>query len=287
MRSGFSHIILLVLIVVSASIVFVIIKSGLPFSKVIDYGQVDWDYIPRSMKVRWDFDNSLNKWIRTSNNKIVPKCDEPFIINSPVDLNLVSGILYPGQIRGTDYKPHGSFRFDDLVNNEVEVRAITEGYVKKVAKYEDEWSEQKLLFYVNPCGIMVMHDHLVDVSPKLQELYDTIPLGENGDSRTTDVSDKDVKLEKGELIATSVGYEYFPGGANDKNIFVDFGLYDLREENGVIYSNELRSEHTNINEYGQYARCWLDYLSNKDGEYLSSLPPGGSEGSVSDYCDTI
>lgn len=229
--------------------------------------------------VSWSFNG--NSWQASITP---PVCPQPLVFPSPVDINLISGILYPGQIRGGDYKPHGGFRFDNRDDNDIEVRAIMDGYILKASRYEDFGGEiQNFLFYINDCGIMVMHDHLLTLSPKLQTMFDKIPLNKNGDSRTTYITPK-VYVKKGEVLATQIGYKNFPGGYNDKNVFVDFGLYDLRKTNGVNYDSSFRAKHPNINEHGTYALCWFDYLSKEDGDIVRSLPSSGNEGKMSDYC---
>ncbi|MBS3124483.1 hypothetical protein J4437_07700 [Candidatus Woesearchaeota archaeon] len=57
--------------------------------------------------VRWDYKNG--KWIPT---REPPACPEPLVLKVPVDLERVNGILYPGQVRGDDFKPHGGFATD-------------------------------------------------------------------------------------------------------------------------------------------------------------------------------
>lgn len=214
-----------------------------------------------------------------------PDCPKPLEFPAPVDVGLASGILYPGQIRGNDYKPHGGFRFDNLDSNDVEVRAIMDGYITKAAKYDDGYDVQIQIFYINDCGIMVMNDHMLTPSPRLEEVLADIPVGKDGDSRTTFINPP-VFIEKGDLIATEVGYPNFPGGHNDKNIFVDFGLYDLRETNGVNYDEEFRAKYPNINEYGTHALCWLDYLEEPAKTIIKNLPAEGSERKESEYCNS-
>ncbi len=223
---------------------------------------------------RWYFDFDSKEW-RVSGNP--PDCPEPLALPAPVDVKLASGIIYPGQIRGGDYKPHGGFRFDNRSTNIVEVRAIMDGYVLKASRYEDSGDVQNFLFYVNDCGIMVMHDHLLTLSSKLQEMFDKLPLNKNGDSRTTVITSK-VYLKKGEVMATEVGYK------KNSNIFLDFGLYDLRRTNGIEYNDTFRAENSSINEYGAHGLCWLDYLSDNEKIIVRNLPAGGHEGKVSDYC---
>ncbi|MEK7070187.1 MAG: hypothetical protein AAB966_00090, partial [Patescibacteria group bacterium] len=127
------------------------------------------------------------------------------------------------------------------------------------------------------------HDHLLTLTPKLQEMFDSLPLNKNGDSRTTYILPK-VFVKKGEVLATQIGYRNFPGGYKDKNVGVDFGLYDLRKTNGVNYDSAFRAKHPNINEYGTYAVCWFDYFSSEDETIVRNLPATGNDGKVSDYC---
>lgn len=232
------------------------------------------NFVPSEKKdVTWNFDD---EWVP---NGEPPKCDDTLLdpLIPPVDITQASGVLYPGQERGGDYKPHGGIRFDNNDTNETEVRAIMNGYLLKASKYEEGEGEiQTLIFYVNPCGIMVMHDHLLTLAPKIEEALKDIPIGKNGDSRTTNIKTK-VNITKGELIATAVGLQ------KTKNIFVDFGLYDLRETNGIYYSPEYRSKQPSLNEYGPYALCWIELFTNEQETFLKNLPTG-NEGSLSDYC---
>lgn len=268
MRKKNLNLFIITILLIIVGVVFYLSKNShkdLPFTS---------NYNPN-----WTFDGK--SWQATGNT---PVCLDPLEFPSPVDVNLASGILYPGHERGNDYKPHGGFRFDNRDTNNIEVRAIMDGYILKASKYEDFGGEiQNFLFYINYCGIMVMHDHLLTLSPKLQKVFDKIPLNKNGDSRTTNIVPL-VYIKKGELLATEIGYRNFPGGYNDKNVFVDFGLYDLRKTNGVNYDSAFRAKHPNINEYGTYAVCWFDYLSSEHEAIIRSLPASGNEGKISDYC---
>lgn len=228
-------------------------------------------------EVSWVFDNDTKTWQANGNP---PDCPEDLKFPAPVDLSLASGILYPGQERGGDYKPHGGFRFDNRDSNEIEVRAIMDGVILKASKYLEAGEEQILFFYVNDCGVMVMHDHFLTLSPKLEEALSKLPLNQEGDSRTTNIEPK-AAIKKGDVLATEIGHKNYKG---QKNIFVDFGLYDLRQTNGVIYDSSFRSRFPMIDEYGLYAVCWFDYLFPGDESIVRSLPAGGHEGKVSDYC---
>ncbi|MFZ2152542.1 MAG: hypothetical protein WAV41_00595 [Microgenomates group bacterium] len=212
-----------------------------------------------------------------------PLCPDPLTLSSPVDLRQVSGILYPGQERGNDYKPHGGFRFDNNINNQIDVYAPMDGSLFKAARHLESGEVQYSLYFINNCGFMYKLDHLRELTAKFNEILDKIPMGVEGDSRTTEVSPA-IFVARSQHIATKVGFEYFKGGYKDKNIFVDFGLYDLRKTNGVNYDSAFRAKHPNINEYGTSAVCWFDYLSSEDEAIVRSLPATGNSGKTSDYC---
>lgn len=234
--------------------------------------------LPNNKDISWVFDFNTKAW-QVSGNP--PECPDPLELPSPVDANLASGILYPGQERGNDYKPHGGFRFDNRDTNEIEVRAIMDGVILKASRYLEDGEEQILFFYVSDCGFMVMHDHLLTLSSKLKTVLDKVPLGKEGDSRTTNIAPK-VYIKKGEVLATEVGLRNFKG---QKNIGIDFGLYDLRKTNGVVYDSSFRTRFPMIDEYGTHAVCWLDYLEQPDKGRVKSLPGvDGKSGTSSDYC---
>lgn len=258
----------ILLVVAISTTVFFLVRAGdktsLPF---MNKGEVSWD-----------FDFNSKRWQVRGNP---PICPNPLVFSSPVDVSLVSGILYPGQERGGDYKPHGGFRFDNRDTNKVEVRAIMDGAMIKASRYLEVGEEQVLLFYVNDCGIMVKHDHLLTLSPRLKTILDKIPLGKEGDSRTTNIEPK-VYIKKGEVLATEVGFRNFN---SHKNVSVDYGLYDLRTTNGVNYDSSFRSRFPLIDENGMHALCWLNYLEEPEKSIVKGLPGAdGENGTQSDYC---
>ena len=58
---------------------------------------------PPAVGVTWQFDGS--NWTSTGTP---PPCPTPLTFTTPVDLFRVTSILYPGQARGGDYKPHAT-----------------------------------------------------------------------------------------------------------------------------------------------------------------------------------
>lgn len=255
------------------SILVICVFGGLVFFLILNRAQrnnTDSKGLTTS-RTYWMFDGTSWKTNNTS-----PPCLEPLSFPAPADVSLASGIIYPGQIRGGDYKPHGGFRFDTLISNNVDVYAPIDAYLFRTARHFESGEIQYSLFFIHDCGIMYKLDHLKELTDAFESILSNIPMGEEGDSRTTEIAP--VFVAKGELIATKVGFE------SNKNIFFDFGLYDLRRTNGVAYDSGFRSNHPNINEYGIYALCFLDYLEEKDKNIVKSLPAGGIEGKTSDYC---
>ena len=91
------------------------------------------------------------------------------------------------------------------------------------------------------------------------------------------VHDVSFTVEQGEIVGTSVGIP-------PSNIFVDFGLYDVRQPNNVIPNPAWADLFANDKEFGHYGVCFFDYLPGTDGQTLRSLPTG-NEGKTSDYCE--
>ena len=66
--------------------------------------------------------NSIGEIIQKAKEKTTQSdCPDPFVFQLPIDINKATSVLYPGQIRGGDYKAHGGFRFDKSLPNEITV----------------------------------------------------------------------------------------------------------------------------------------------------------------------
>ncbi|MEK6760897.1 MAG: hypothetical protein AABX93_03160 [Nanoarchaeota archaeon] len=234
------------------------------------------DFFAQDAKIDWYFDMESKNWKVSG---APPECDEPLIFPSPADIKLASSILYPGQIRGGDYKPHGGIRFDGLENNGVDVYAPMDGNLFMAARHLESGEVQYSLYFTNDCGMLYKLDHLRELTSKFNSIMEKIPMGGEGDSRTTQIFPS-IFVGKGEHVATKIGIE-----AN-KNIFFDFGVYDLRKTNGVVYDEEFRAKFYNIDQFGTHALCWLDYLEGEEKNIAKSLQGGdGISGKTSDYCD--
>ena len=230
-----------------------------------------------STDVQWSF--RATAW---SPNGVPPVCPQPFVVQTPVDINLVTAALWPGQVRG-GYVAHGGFRFDgnddgnDSGNdsNNITVRAPISSHLVQASQYLESGDKQYLLFFSVPCGFFYRFDHVRVLSPKLADALGDLPPPTPGDSRTAYINPP-VSIEQGEVIGTSVGI--FPS-----NIFVDFGLYDLRSPNNVMPNPAWTDLYAADREFGHYGVCFFDYLPGSHGEIMRSLPTG-KEGKTSDYC---
>lgn len=191
-------------------------------------------------------------------------CPNPLIIQTPIDLNKVTSILYPGQMRGGDFKPHGGFRFDNSKPDEIEVKAPMDAKFVEGSRYIEQGEVQYMFDFQTSCGIRFRFDHLLVLTPKFAKIAESLPNPKVDDSRTTRINPS-VDVQRGEVIATAVGLQ------KGKNVFVDFGVYDM---NGKLFQNPREN-----------AICWFDLLPPEDTVKVKSLPPADSvSGSQSTLC---
>ncbi|OGE25885.1 hypothetical protein A3C26_00930 [Candidatus Daviesbacteria bacterium RIFCSPHIGHO2_02_FULL_39_12] len=197
-------------------------------------------------------------------SKKLSKCPDSLILQTPVDLNKVTSILYPGQVRGGDFKPHGGFRFDNSKVDEIEVRAPVDAQLEDASRYIEQGEVQYMFDFQTSCGIRYRFDYLLVLAPKFTGAAGNLPNPKEHDSRTTRVNPP-ISIKKGEVIATAVGLK------NSNNVFVDFGVYDMR---GKFFQSPR-----------QNAICWFDLLPPQDSAKVKSLPPADSvSGSQSTLC---
>lgn len=232
---------------------------------------------PSSSTITWGTDQAGN-W--TAYGGTPPTCPAQPMLKMPADTSKVTTVLYPGQTRGGNYKPHGGLRFDNITNNEVTVTAPIDGYIYRGARYLVSGETQYTFDVINSCGVMFRVGHLLNLTSKYQTLANNFPAATEGDSRTTRV-DGHVSVTAGEQIATKVGTSV--GGANT---FFDFGVYDLRNKNAASTDATWAANSAHDPELAQHAVCWLkDWLPLADETRLNSLPAGDpTSGKNSDYC---
>ncbi len=225
-----------------------------------------------SSDITWQWNDS--EWF---SNKTPPACSNPLLTELPVDINLVTAILYPGQIRGGDYKAHGGFRFSDS-SNLIQVKIPLDSVVTSASRYIQDGEVQYFFNFVNSCGLAYRFDHLLTLTEKFQKIAESLPEAKPDDSRTTKI-EPPVKVTRGELVASAIGFE------KTKNVFVDFGVYDLRTPNLASKKPNFASTYANSKEFIFYGICWLNEYPTEISTKLKALPAGdGASSKTSDYC---
>ena len=200
----------------------------------------------------------------------------PLQLVTPTDLTLVTSVLYPGQYRGDDYKPHGGFRYDNSQSGDITIIAPMDARVVDGNRMLANGEIQYMFDFIAPCGIWYRFGHLRELSPKFAAIAETLPEAIEGDSHTYELNAV-VTVTSGETIATAVGTK------NDNTIGVDWGVYDIRSKNKASEDPLWTALHPGGQE--QHGVCWFDFLSPEDEEIVRSLPPtDGVSGAMSDYC---
>ena len=231
-------------------------------------------------EINWDYNQETQTWQASG---IPPSCPTPLTLTTPVNLSRVTSILYPGQTRGGWFKPHGGFRFDAPdETGDIIVVAPMAATVWRASR--GLWGENKEIQYmfdfINACGILYRLGHLRELSPRFQQIAESLPPAVEGDSRTTPVA-AGQHVSPGETIGTAVGFLAYQN--NEENFSLDWGVYDLRERNDASANPAWLAQHPG--EFPAYAICWFDYLSLADQAIVRSLPPAdGQSGTTSDYC---
>lgn len=223
-----------------------------------------------SSEIIWSYTQD-NEW---ASSETPPKCEEPIELTFPSDVSTATNTLWPGQVRG-DFKAHGGVRYDNTPSGEVEVVAPYDARVYRVGRYDFDGSgeQQMVIDFINNCGIMYRFDHLLELAPKFRSIYNNFP-GDGSTSQFYEV-DEQVAIEKGELLATKIG---FPAMGN---VFYDLGVYDLRQKNEASQNKGWASQHAP--EVAHYGVCWFDLMPDDINQTLRNLPTG-KEGKTSAYC---
>jgi len=199
------------------------------------------------------------------------------MLKMPVDISLVTSILYPGQSRGSNYKPHGSFRFDNSKNSDITVTAPMSGFIVRGGHYIAEGEIQYTFDVFNNCGVMFRVGHLRVIPDDLMKLT-TSWTAANDNSATNEINPR-VFIEAGHKLATSVGI------VDQNNAFFDWGVYDFRSENEASKSTSFQSAHAQDKELSWHAVCWFDWLPSSDEAKIRALPAGDpASAKNSDYC---
>lgn len=217
----------------------------------------------------------------------VPPCPDPLFSHSIVDTTLMKNFLYPGQYRGTDYKPHGGIGLSD---SQASIRLPMDAKLISAARYIQAGDLQYFLEFRNDCGIQFRYDHLLTLTPVFQEFIDKLPPAKPDDSRTTSVNSQ--VFPAGTEIATAVGLPAM------NNTGFDFGVMDLRQPNEISKNPQWAAiqDHQDNWEQDAYGICWFDILPPVDAsrfrarEAILGKEPDVEDltdpaKAVSDYCD--
>ncbi len=226
---------------------------------------------------------SLVTWSQTSDgwrpSRTPPACANPLRILLPVDITKATSILYPGQYRGGDYKPHGGFGFDDNPDQAIDVVAPLTGMAVRGSRYLENGEIQYSIDVISSCGIMYRLDHLLTLTAKFQAHADALPSA--GESSASTNFTPPFLVSEGEKLASAVGLT-----KPSKNVFVDFGVYDMRSFNQVSSDPAWIAQHPGNREMSGHAVCWFDLLDAQNEATVRSLPSrDGTNGKTSDYCD--
>jgi hypothetical protein len=223
-----------------------------------------------SADVSWSYSGSA--W---QANTTPPNCPEPMTIAFPADLSKATAILYPGQVRGGDYKAHGGARFDNSKNTDVPVSLPVDAKLIDGSRYIEVGEVQYMLDFEMSCGIRIRLDHLLTLAPDFQALVDAqLPAAKPDDSRTTNFSGSNF-FAANTLVATAAGHT--------GNVAFDFGVYDLRKRNAVSQNATWAAEHANKASQAYYAVCWLDWIPAAQQSALQAAI-NTTQNKTSDYC---
>lgn len=194
----------------------------------------------------------------------------------PVDINKVTSVLYPGQKRSTGYKSHGGFLFGNTSSESVDVSIPVDSSLTKASRYIEQSQVQYFMIFTNSCGYAYRFDHLRTLTPKFQEIMNKLPEPQVDDSRTTSIEPA-ISLKAGEKVATGVGF--------NNNTAMDFGVYDLHQQNEASKNPSYASKHADEKEFTYYGTCFFSYFSSDIESKLRALPAADQmAGKTSDYC---
>lgn len=262
-KQGFSHLLILVAIVVLGIVGF----AGYRVIRADSIGVSDENF---------DSQQNANTEDQSSDkvSELSVDCSEQLVLSLPVPISDVASIMYPGQYRGGNFKPHGGFRMKST-SNDVNVVMPMDAKVVKAARYLEQAEIQYLFEFSNECQMRMRFDHLATLSSELQSVADTLPEAKPDESRTTNIDGP--SLKKGTIVATRVGF------VKNNNVSFDFGLFDDSKKNEASSDATWASVHQFEND--QHGVCWFDYLNESDRQSVLALPATDmTSGKTSDYC---
>ena len=233
------------------------------------------------LTIRWHVMNESQSW---ESNSSPPECgdiDELFTI-FPVGINNLTQFARPGRLGTGNYDDavyiaHGALRTDNSSHAEQPVKFPAKGFslASAAQRFESRYSDlaQIKLEFIHPCGLQVRIDHLNSLTDKWSEILKDLPLNEDSSSRITFFPQGVHFVSDGELLSYGIGHP--------TNVYLDFGVYDLRSKNNV--HEYIFNEWPEYIGQGDYGICWVGLFGSEIESVLQSLPPGANPDS--DYCD--
>ncbi len=254
-----------------------IIAVALMLVVVVVIGAVGWRVVSKSRSDNSSTASQSQNTTTSTNDTASQACDTTPVVSLPVEKALIESILYPGQSRGGNYKPHGGFRLN-TVDNTASITLPLDARVIAGARYIEQGEVQYMFDFETYCKIRLRFDHLLVLGEALQSVAASLPEPKPDDSRTTNLNGP--ALKAGTVLATEVGF------AKNHNVGFDFGMYDYNQKNKKSQDSTWLADPQHQFDMAQYAVCWFDYLSPADKEHVLSLPAGDQQnGSNSDYCN--
>ena len=101
----------------------------------------------------WKVYGSKNEGNSLTSSSEKSACPAQPMLASPADLSLATSVLYPGQLRGNDYKAHGGLRFDNSQSHEITVKIPMNAKLTSGSRYIEQGEIQYLLEFTTACGI--------------------------------------------------------------------------------------------------------------------------------------
>jgi hypothetical protein len=276
-EDGFGGLELLIVsfvVIVLAAIAFAIFKQDDTKGTTVESGSTQTSAKTNDLAspVVWTFNEKSGKYDHSGN---APECLNPIFSRSPVDTTKAQAVLYPGQYRGGNYKPHGGLSF---AAKEAEVVMPMDGSITGLVRYIEADEVQYKLSFTSPCGVVFYFDHLFTLAPQFQEIAETTPEPKVDDTRAMPLS-KPIPFKIGDVIATEVGHP------KTANYGMDFGVLDLREPNSISRNSTWSEIHDTFRSSEWFGICWFDELPSADAARVKALPARDQKSGVrSDYC---
>lgn len=256
-ESGFSAVLVLVVIVIIAGIGF----AGYTVTKKKNENKTPQN----SQKT-----SSTGK----SSEDAQPSCDGSPTISLPVASQRIKSVLYPGQVRGNNFKPHGGFILNGT--NEVDVTLPLSAKIIDGVRYVETGEVQYMFDFEADCGFQFRLDHLNTLTAEFQKIADQLPAPTESSQTTKLNSDM---FDAGTTVANKVGF------IKTGNTSFDFGLYNMNQPNDVSKQADWPNDFQHQTDLATHGVCWFDFLSEKDEAVVRALPAGDSQqGANSTYC---